>query len=62
MFLGWLIKILVQKIGGHRGYTNLKPAAMGLILGEFIAVLVWLISDAFLGTFDHKVFPVFAPS
>jgi len=62
VFLGWLVKTLVQKFGGQRGYTNLRPAAMGLILGEFLAVLVWLVVAAVLGRIDHKVFPVFAPS
>jgi hypothetical protein len=34
--LGWLIKVLVLRYGGSQLYKNLKPAAVGLILGDAI--------------------------
>lgn len=34
--LGWAIKSLVVKFGGGRGYRNLKPLFIGLIVGEIM--------------------------
>jgi hypothetical protein len=41
--LGWLIKVLVVKIGGGRVYQSLKPVFVGLILGDLVGGMAWII-------------------
>jgi len=62
VFVGWLVKSLVLRFGGATGYHRFKSAALGLVLGEFICVGIWLIIDAMTGTILHRVFPVWKPS
>jgi hypothetical protein len=40
--LGWLIKMLVVKIGGGRVYQNLKPFFIGLIIGDLCGGMFWI--------------------
>lgn len=39
-FLGWLIKVLVLRYGGTRVYRHLVPVAIGLILGDAVAIVI----------------------
>ena len=38
-FLGWLCKILVLRYGGQQLYTRLVPVAIGLVLGDAVAIV-----------------------
>jgi hypothetical protein len=38
--LGWLIKKLVIKYGGHRFFRRLSPAMLGLIAGDMLGMLL----------------------
>ena len=58
VFLGWILKLAAIRFGGTPAYNRLKDIALGLIVGEFTSVGIWLIIDALTGTLDHKVFPV----
>lgn len=40
--IGWMIKASVTKVGGARGYQNLKPMMIGVIAGELTAGLLWI--------------------
>ena len=40
--LGWLIKVLVVKIGGGRVYQNLKPLFVGVIIGDLCGGMFWI--------------------
>ena len=40
--LGWLIKVLVVKIGGGRTYQNLKPLFIGVIIGDLCGGMFWI--------------------
>ncbi|MDP6124864.1 MAG: hypothetical protein QGH20_03810 [Candidatus Latescibacteria bacterium] len=62
VFLGWLLKTLAQRSGGHHTYTWRKPAALGLLRGERVAIALWSIVSAITGHVGHKVFPNFSPS
>jgi hypothetical protein len=42
-FLGWLIKFLICKFGGSKSYERNKPFFVGLVAGEFIAGIFWMI-------------------
>jgi hypothetical protein len=37
---GWLLKSLVSKYGGEGGVNRLKPAMVGLVVGEFLGAIV----------------------
>jgi hypothetical protein len=41
--LGWLVKVGVMKAGGAKAYHDVKPLMVGLIGGEIIASLLWII-------------------
>ncbi len=43
IFVGWLIKAVVVRLGGYRAFRRLRPAALGLILGMNVIFTVWLI-------------------
>ncbi len=45
VFLGWLAKFIVLRVGGIKLFNQLKPAFLGLILGHFFACGIGLIVD-----------------
>jgi hypothetical protein len=61
VFLGWLIKSLVLRFGQADGYNRLKSTALGMVIGEFVCVGIWLAIDALAGMTGHKVFPIWTP-
>jgi len=56
VFLSWLIKSFILKYGGHKVYEKSKFFFLGLILGQFTAVGLWLIVDFFTGTSGNTIF------
>ncbi len=57
LFVGWVAKALVMRSSDASTYNRLKPIALGLLLGEFIAVGLWFAIDLATGTTEHMVFP-----
>ena len=57
VFLGWVIKAAIIRFSGASAYNRLKNGALGLILGEFLSVGLWLVIDGFSGVTLHRVFP-----
>jgi hypothetical protein len=55
IFLGWLVKLIVLRWGGHRLYINLRPLFLGFILGNITCAGVWLIIDAITGMKGNMV-------
>jgi hypothetical protein len=45
VFIAWLSKSTITRIGGALLYERLKPFFLGLILGEAVAGGFWLIVD-----------------
>jgi hypothetical protein len=43
IFLGWLCKTLVSRYGGMKGYLGFMPVFLGLILGDVINAVIWII-------------------
>jgi hypothetical protein len=41
MLVAWVIKSLVVHYGGMRLYTRMRPLFLGLIFGEFTAMVIW---------------------
>ena len=42
IFIGWLIKTAVVRLGGYRTFRRLRPVAFGVILGMNVIFTVWL--------------------
>ncbi len=49
LFLGWLFKLLTIRYTGLRGYVQFRPLFMGVILGDVVAALLWIIVGWFTG-------------
>jgi len=55
IFLGWALKSLIMRFGGVDSYRRLRPAFLGLILGEVVMILFWLIIDGWQGRTSHQL-------
>ena len=40
-FIAWLVKSLILRYGGGKAFVRLRPAFVGLILGEFGMAAFW---------------------
>lgn len=49
-FLGWGIKSLIMKYGGSDTYIKIRPFMIGLILGNAMAMMFWMIIGFYTGT------------
>lgn len=43
LFLGWVLKGPIVRYGGMKGYRAVLPLFMGLILGDCLNALCWVI-------------------
>lgn len=48
-FIGWVIKSIAVKYGGKSSFDMLRPIFIGLIFGELIAILIWMIIGSISG-------------
>lgn len=55
VLLGWLAKVVLQKLGGNRLLADARPVFIGLIFGEALAAAIWMLITFFLamGGFDY---------
>ncbi len=56
VFLGWMLKAVIFKFAGTRGYVLYKPLFVGLIAGQLMGGAVWMVIDFFLGEMGNVVF------
>ena len=49
VFLAWLVKLIILKLGGIALYRRTRPFFLGMVLGAFATTGVWLIIDGFTG-------------
>lgn len=54
--VAWLLKAAVVKYGGLKFYRQVRPVALGLILGQFTANFVWAVIDHFAGGVGNQIF------
>jgi hypothetical protein len=57
IMLGWLLKTMILRLGGIKGYRTLMPGFLGLILGEYSMIGLWLLIDILTGVKGHVVAP-----
>lgn len=55
IFLGWALKSSIMRFGGADSYRRMMPAFLGLILGEVVMILFWLIIDGWQGRTSHQL-------
>lgn len=55
LMLGWLLKVLVVRLGGARLYNHARPTFVGLIFGEAIAAGIWMVVTLSLVSLGHAV-------
>jgi hypothetical protein len=56
IFLGWLLKYLILKYGGLRGYRGARPVFLGLIFGEYTIGGIWLMVGLFTSR-GYRILP-----
>jgi hypothetical protein len=49
-FVGWLVKTLLLRFGGQDSVGAVRPMMIGLILGNAVAMVIWMIYGFFAGT------------
>jgi len=57
LFLGWLVKTMITYCGGAHWYQRLRPVFMGLIVGEYMAALIWIVVGA-ITRVPYRLLPV----
>jgi hypothetical protein len=56
IFLAWLAKALISRIGGNRILRMARGFFLGLILGQFSVAGIWAIHDTLTGTVGNSIF------
>ena len=54
--IGWLATTLIQRYGGRKAYMTLLPFFMGLIVGDVLNAVVWIILGYATGT-GYRLMP-----
>lgn len=55
--IAWAVKSLMLRYGGIPTYEKSRPFFLGLILGDFVNIGLWLVIEAFTGVRDHFLYP-----
>ena len=55
VFLSWFIKLMILRYGGPRLYERGKPLFIGLVVGQFLSMGIWVVVDGFTGMMDNLV-------
>jgi len=56
IFLGWLLKVLILRLGGVPVLRRLTPFLLGCALGQFIACGAWAIVDGMTGMYGNPLY------
>lgn len=57
IFLGWLCKVLIMRFGGSTIYRHATPFFLGLVMGDVVMMLLWLVIDGWFGRTAHQLMP-----
>jgi hypothetical protein len=55
--VAWAIKSVMLRYGGIPAYEKSRPFFLGLILGDFTNIGLWIVIEAFTGVRDHFLYP-----
>ncbi len=55
VFVAWLVKVLILKYGGQRAYVRSIPFFLGLILGQCVVALMWILIDYTTGAMRNTL-------
>ncbi len=56
IFCGWLLKAIILRYGGMKGYTMFLPLFLGLIVGDVLNAIVWITLGYLTGT-GYNIMP-----
>jgi hypothetical protein len=56
VFLGWMLKSVIFKFSGTKGYFAYKPLFVGMIAGQLMGGAVWMVVDFIIGEIGNVVF------
>ncbi len=56
LLIGWIVKLIIVRYGGIKGYRRALPFFLGLILGDYIAASMWSIVGWVLGMSVYRAF------
>jgi hypothetical protein len=56
IFIVWLTKLAILKLGGHGAYRSARKFAIGAVFGVFIAGGAWCVLDTITATMNNPVF------
>ena len=56
VFIGWMLKAVIFKFSGTKGYFTYKPFFVGMIAGQLMGGAVWMVVDFILGEVGNVVF------
>ncbi|UCH35597.1 MAG: hypothetical protein JSV65_04405 [Armatimonadota bacterium] len=56
-FIGWAVSSLITRYSTLSVYRRIRPFFIGLVVGEFAGVALWLVVDAMTGLRGHALFP-----
>ena len=55
IFLIWLTKGFILRLGGAATYRRMQPFFLGMALGQIGVGGVWLVIDGFTGTVGNRI-------
>jgi hypothetical protein len=56
IFVGWMMKLIVLRLGGARLHRQVRPVFLGLIVGDSIMAAAFLVVGLVTGT-GYKFLP-----
>ena len=56
IMVGWMLKTIILRYGGMKGFVRARPLFLGLVLGEFGIAVFWLAVNAITGTKGFYLF------
>jgi hypothetical protein len=56
VFVGWLIKLIIMRMGGATAYRRYMPIFLGMLFGQLICGGFWMLWDAIAGNVGDFVY------
>jgi len=57
IFIGWLLKGVIMRFGGHDTYRKVSPLFLGLVVGDVAMIFFWIVIDGWQGRTEHLLMP-----